>query len=121
MVAMSIRSNHFAGDFSVRYESKDFYQRIWPIFLRGEVLAFVGCLGLSATLSLKMAIKAGLRAAGASFVLFIMLNLLGFASFHDMTEASAFTFCQAVFSCGCGMAIIGSSRLAWSKIRSRSA
>jgi len=119
-VAMLIWSNHLAGDFSVRYESKDFHQRIWPIFFPGEVLAFVGCLGLSVTLPLKMAIRAGLRAAGASFVLFIMLNLFGFASFHDMTEASAFMLCQAVFSCGCVMAIIGSSRLGWSKIRSRS-
>jgi hypothetical protein len=120
MLTMLIWSNHLASDFSLQYGRKDFYQRILPIFFLGEVLAFSGCLGLSVTLPFKTAIGAGLRTVGASFVLFFMLHLFGLASFHDMTEASAFFLSQAVFSCGCVLAIIGSLRLGWTKLRSQS-
>lgn len=118
MVAMLIWSFRLAGDFSGRYESTAFRQRFWSIFFRGEALAFVGCLGLSATLPFRIAIKAGLWTLGVSSVLlfFVLFGLFPLVNFHDWTGASAFTIGEAAFCGGAAMAVIGSLRLGWRKL-----
>jgi ABC-type uncharacterized transport system permease subunit len=118
MVVMLIWSLRLKGDFSGRYESKDFHQRFWSMFYRGEELAFVGCLGLSVTLPFRIAIRAGLWTLGVSSVLLFMVlfGLVPLVNFHDWTGASAFTIGESAFCGGAAMAVIGSLRLGWRKL-----
>jgi len=122
MVGRLIWSHRLDGDFSGSYAccTQDvvagFHQRFWSRFFVGAKMAIVGCLALSATLSSRTAVKAGLFAVGAS-VVGVFLSFIG-TNLHGWTDASAIIRTEVVFCGGAALLFIGGFRLGWIALRS---
>ena len=79
-------------------------------------LGFVGWLGLAVILTSRTVLRIGLwtLAVGVA-LLFVCFT---FVSLHDWSGAVLFTMTEVILCAGLALALVGASRVGWSKMRS---
>ncbi len=117
MCGMVAWSFHLAKDFTGRYETAAFHWQFWDRFFVGAGLSLVGCLGLSATLEARMAIRGGIIAFASGLALLILL--MPFVDFEGWTGAATYTLTTVEFAGAAIVLLPAAIKRVWQTFRHR--